>query len=296
MHNKKKIFRQNIQLLFFLLLFNFKHYSQDSQNIHFTEPIKYTANNKGKFFVFWGGNGANFSKSNIRFRGTNYDFTLHEVTATHKPKGFHIDYINPLRMTIPQTNFKLGYFISNHYNISFGVDHMKYVMDQNKTVNISGFINLPESEVGSVYNGNYDHNPIVLTDDFLTFEHTDGLNYINFEIARFDDISKWFGINNTDKFQINLTEGIGLGALYPKTNTKLLGNQRYDNFHFSGYGASIKTGVNLTFFKYFFILLEAKGGYINMHDIRTTKFETDKASQSFFFLERELAIGAIFRL
>ena len=37
------------------------------------------------------------------------------------------------------------------------------------------------------------------------------LNYINTEIARVDDISKLFGIRNTDKFQINLTEGFGGG-------------------------------------------------------------------------------------
>jgi len=262
----------------------------------FALPQKYTAHNKGKIFIFWGGNGTHFSKSDIRFTGENYDFTLYDVSARHKPKGFHIDYINPLRMTIPQTNFKIGYFISDHYNISVGVDHMKYVMNQNETVQISGYINLSEAESGSVFNGSYLQEPIVLTEEFLTFEHTDGLNYINVEVSRFDDISKWFGIDNTDKFQINITEGIGVGALYPKTNTQLLGKERYDQFHFSGYGASLKAGLNFTFFKYFFILLEAKGGYINMQDIRTTQFKSDKASQSFYFLERELAIGAVFKL
>jgi hypothetical protein len=28
-------------------------------------------------------------------------------------------------------------------------------------------------------------------------------------------------INNTDKIQINLTEGVGVGLLYPKTNATL---------------------------------------------------------------------------
>ncbi len=49
-----------------------------------------------------------------------------------------MDYINPMEMTIPQTNFKLGYFINDHYNISIGVDHMKYVMTQDQKTAISG--------------------------------------------------------------------------------------------------------------------------------------------------------------
>jgi hypothetical protein len=35
------------------------------------------------------------------------------------------------------------------------------------------------------------------------YEHTDGLNYINTEFSRHDDISSLFKIQNTDKIQIN---------------------------------------------------------------------------------------------
>jgi hypothetical protein len=44
-------------------------------------------------------------------------------------------------MTIPQTNFRIGYFINDHYSIALGVDHMKYVMAQNQVANITGNIN-----------------------------------------------------------------------------------------------------------------------------------------------------------
>ena len=255
------------------------------------EPEKYTSHNKGKFYVFWGGNRDNFTKSDIHFSGDNYDFTLNNVEANDKPKGWHIDYLNPARMTIPQTNFKIGYFITDHYNISVGVDHMKYVMAQNQTVNMTGII----SE-NSPFDGTYTNDPTILTEDFLTFEHTDGLNYIHTELSRVDDISKIFKIRNTDKFQINITEGIGAGLLYPKTNAKLLGKERHDDFHVSGYGVSAKVGLNLTFFKYFFLQTELKGGYIDMSDIRTTNSPSDKASQHFFFMQRIIAFGGIFKI
>jgi len=256
-----------------------------------TTPEKYTAHNKGKFYIYWGGNRESYSKSDIRFRGDDYDFTLDNVKADDKPKGWHIDYINPARMTIPQTNFRMGYFITDHYNVSLGLDHMKYVMRQDQTVGISGYYPKPGS-----YGELLPNDQVLLTEDFLTFEHTDGLNYINAEINRVDDLSKLFRIGDTDKIQINLTEGIGAGILFPKTNTKLLGKDRYDEFHVAGYGVSAKAGLNITFFKHFFVQAELKGGYINMSDVRTTASKSDKASHDFFFLQRIIAFGGIFRL
>jgi len=267
----------------------FSQYTFSQETVE--NPEKYTAHNKGKFYIFWGGNRESFSKSDIHFKGADYDFTLHNVEAHDKPKGFHLDYFNPARMTIPQTNIRIGYFISDHYNISIGLDHMKYVMYNDKRVNYSGYY--PNA-------GTYGENPIgdelTLTEDFLLFEHTDGLNYINTEISRVDDISSIFKITNTDKFQINLTEGIGGGFLYPKTNVTLLGKERHDDFNVAGFGLGAKVGLNFTFFKYFFIQTELKGGYIEMNNIKTTNDSADSAQQNFWFLQRILTIGGIFRI
>ncbi len=257
---------------------------------------RYTAHNKGKFFFSWGGNRESYSKSDVRFWGDGYDFTVHDMVAHDKPKGIHLDYVNPARMTIPQTNLRFGYFINDHYSISLGVDHMKYVMTQNQFARVNGFINLPASEEGSIFNGVYDNANTEMTDEFLQYEHTDGLNYVNTEFSRTDDISSFLKISNTDKVQFNVTEGVGAGFLFPKTNTTLLGRERHDAFHISGYGVSAKAGLNITFFKHFYIQGEIKGGYIDMHDIRTTKSESDHASQHFFFFQRIFCLGGIFRV
>ena len=267
----------------------FSQYTFSQETVE--NPEKYTAHNKGKFYIFWGGNRESFSKSDIRFKGADYDFTLHNVSAHDKPKGFHIDYFNPARMTIPQTNLRIGYFISDHYNISIGFDHMKYVMYNDRRVSYSGYYPNP-----GTYNENPANGELTLDEDFLLFEHTDGLNYVNTEISRVDDISKLFKINNTDKIQVNVTEGIGGGFLYPKTNTTLLGKDRYDEFNIAGYGVSAKVGLNVTFFKYFFIQTELKGGYIEMNNIRTTQDKADSAEQNFWFLQKILTIGGIFRI
>jgi len=267
----------------------FSQYAFSQETVE--NPDKYTAHNKGKFYIFWGGNRESYTKSDIHFKGADYDFTIYNIEAHDKPKGFHIDYFNPARMTIPQTNIRVGYFISDHYNISIGLDHMKYVMYNDRRVDYSGYY----PNAGS-YNENPANGQLTLDEDFLLFEHTDGLNYINTEIARVDDISSIFKIRNTDKFQINLTEGIGGGFLYPKTNTTLLGKERHDDFNVAGFGLAAKVGLNFTFFKYFFIQTELKGGYIEMNNIRTTKDSADSAEQNFWFLQRILTIGGIFRI
>jgi hypothetical protein len=279
-----------------------------------SQKAKYTAHNKGKFTISWGGNRDKFSKSDITFKGNDYNFTVENATAHDKPKGWHLDYINPSKMTIPQTNFKLGYFITDHYSISIGLDHMKYVLTQSQTANVSGYINLPADQSGFYYNGVYNNTPVDFSQNgaqeggfekgttqvgipaFLMYEHTDGLNYINTEFSRHDDISKWFGLPNTDKVQINLTEGLGAGLLYPKTNATVLGKERHDDFHVSGYGTSLKAGINFTFYKHFYIQGEFKGGYINMPDIRTTQSASDRASQHFYFFQRIITFGGIFKI
>ncbi len=259
-------------------------------------PEKYTAHNKGKFYFYYGGNRESYSRSDINFYGKDYNFTIYDVEAHDKPKGWHADYVNPSKMTIPQTNFRIGYFINDHYNINFGFDHMKYVMTQNQTVNMNGYIDLPQDQGGAAFNGIYNNIPVKMTEDFLTFEHTDGLNYINLGFARVDDLSKYLGIDNTDKVQINITEGFDGGFLYPKTNAKVLGKERHDDFHVAGYGVGVKAGLNITFLKYFFVQAELKSGYINMSDIRTTYDDADRASQHFTYFQRIVAFGGIFRL
>lgn len=278
---------KNLILSFALVLFSLTVFAQEALKVQ----EKYTAHNKGKIFVSWGGNRENYSKSDIRFKGTDYDFTLYDVSSHDRPKGWHIDYINPARMTIPQTNFSMGYFVNDHYSVAIGVDHMKYMMTQDIAVNYIGSYPNRNSYGEAIAN-----NQILLTDAFLTFEHTDGLNYVNTEVSRHDDISKLFKIQNTDKVQVNLTEGVGFGFLYPRTDATLLGKERHDDYHVSGYGTSIKAGLNVTFFKHFYIQTEVKGGYINMPDIQTTFSDTDSASQEFFFFQKIIAFGGIFKI
>jgi hypothetical protein len=286
-----------ILLLFLLTINSTLIFSQEEENASSFEYNK----NKGKLYFYWGGNRSKYSKSDIQFEGENYNFTLDNVHADDKPKGWHIDYINPARMTIPQTNFRVGYYLKNHYQISFGVDHMKYVVTRPQNVVINGTINFDGTEQGDTsYNGTYENDIINLSEndnsnsDFIAFEHTDGLNYVNFEIARVDDLGEYLNLN-PNKIQINLIEGFGLGGLYPKTNATIIGKDKNDEFKIAGYGISAKAGIGLILFNHLQIQTELKGGYIDMPWIRTTS-DGDSAKQNFWFIQHNITLGYVFQL
>lgn len=239
---------------------------------------------KHQLYLHWGWNGSGYSYSDIHFKGDDHNFTLHNVKASDRQSPFDEVYFDPSQLSIPQYNFKIGLFINDKYDIALGTDHMKYVVRQNQNTTISGSIDK------GVYKGDFDKAGIQLTYDFLQFEHTDGLNYLNGELNRNDNLPIIKSLNE-EKIAFNSIVGLGIGAIVPRTDATLLGKERHDEFHLAGYGLSIKGGLNVTFFKYFFVQTELKGGFINMPNIRTTYNSNDIAKQHFFFLQRNILFG-----
>lgn len=231
---------------------------------------------KGSFYTYWGWNRGAYSKSDITFTGNYYHFELFDVIAKDRQSAFNFKtYFAPAKLTIPQYNFRFGYYFHDKYSISIGADHMKYVMQNWQTVKMTGEI----AKSGTAYDGTYDNADMVLYPDFLKFEHTDGLNYENIELRREDCLL------NKGIVSVSVVEGFGVGVLVPRTNTTLLGFKRYDEFHVAGYGLGAVGGLNIEFWKHFFIQCEGKFGFINMPDIRTTEFKADRAKQHFWFAQ-----------
>ena len=277
----KKFFK--IFLIFFVGSFVFGQNSNDENTeIGSKKPF----GKKGTMFVFWGWNRAAFSKSDIHFKGNGYDFVLHNVVAHDRPSDLSWDYINPKEVSIPQFNFRYGYFIKDNLAIVIAQDHMKYVMDQNQTVDITGNISDP------VYANMVQNGKINLADEkFLTFEHTDGLNYVNAGVEKYKNIS------SKEKVEILWAYGGGLGVMFPKSNVKLFGNERSDRFHVAGFGADVRTNINFIFWKRLMARVEAKFGYINMPDVKTTlNNKPDKASHDFVFGQINLGVGYVFNI
>lgn len=237
---------------------------------------------KGDLYFYWGWNKSAYTDSDIQFTGNDYNYTLGNVKATDRQTPLDLSiYFGPSKLTIPQYNSRIGYFFSDHCEISFGVDHMKYVVTEDQEVSMNG-------EIGSAnerFEGRYINDQQVLSTDFLTFEHTDGLNYLNLSFKRYDDVLQY------KKFRLGVSEGIEVGGLMPKTNATLMGSERYDDFNWAGYGVSGVGALTLRIYNHFFIQSEVKAGFIDMGDIRTTSDLSDKARQNFFYLQGNILFG-----
>lgn len=244
-----------------------------------------------QWFVHWGWNFSWYDKSNLNFSGPGYNFTLKEVKAHDRPSKLSTDYINPLELTTPQFNFRVGYFIKDNYSISLGWDHMKYVMEIPQTVRVDGHINSsisnPSIPTGG-YAGTYANTPLQVKSDMLTFEHTDGFNYVSTELERYDDI--W--VAKSQKNMVTLETGLGIGFLIPRTDVRLFGVGENNFWNFAGYGFSAKAGLKFHFTKGFYVQNTAKIGFTDLNRIHTTgRNDIDKASQTIRYLENFTALG-----
>jgi len=234
---------------------------------------------RGQWYGYWGWNNATYSNSDIHFKGDDHDFTLHNVKAKDRQtefsgrEVFH-SYLNPGRLTIPQYNWRFGYFVTDNWSVSLGFDHMKYVMVQDQTVKASGHIDRAGFE-RDYQAGDTEK----LSDDFLTYEHTDGFNMISLETERFLPLFNW-----QNKVDFALFAGFGAGVLYPKSNVKLLSGERNDEWHVAGYSTLIKVGMEATLWKDFFFRFLGKYGYADMNDVLTSS-QGDKADQKFYYDE-----------
>jgi hypothetical protein len=242
---------------------------------------------KNNLYIYWGWNWSSYTDSDIQFKGETYDLTLSDVTAKDRPSPFDFEtYFHPMHITNPQYNVRIGYFFKDRWDISFGVDHMKYVVDQNQTVAANGFIN----GTGTVYDGTYNETAVVIEPGFLELEHTDGLNYVNFELRKHTLLFSY------KKVELNGQLGGGLGGYMPKTDATFLNFDRNDEWHWAGFGTHLVAGLNLTFYERFFIQSEIKGGYINLPDIKTTASNSDGAKQNFLFSQVNILIGGVIKL
>ena len=250
------------------------------------DPLSY----KGRFWLIWGYNRSHYTESDIHLTGPGYDFTLHDVPAIDDPEEFAFDvYVNPLKLTVPQFNFRMGYQFHERWALSLGWDHMKYVLDNGQMASISGTIS---EEVSGTYAGTYNNDPIKLDTWLLMYEHTDGLNYLRFNLDRFDPLWR----HSSGKYGLYVQSGVGAGAMLPWTDTRLFNVRHRQWLHLAGWGVSANAGLRGVFFKRFFAQATVMGGHINLSDVLLTEDKLGRATQKFNFVEWHISGGVYLNL
>lgn len=238
---------------------------------------------EGRFFFFWGYNRSIYSKGDIHVKGEGYDFTAEKVKADDDPEAFDPNiYFNITKLTIPQFNFRAGYFLTERTCISLGWDHLKYRTNHQQTVNVTG---------DYVKNGEvitYDNEPIYLTNRFFHLEHTDGLNYIRFNLD-YKIPALW---NKAHTVGIDLMPGVGLGPVCPWTDAVLDGKQYRTFFRPAGAAISTNLTVRANIGKSFFIQTTGRVGGVKLIDVYIDP--NIRAKQQFFYGEFNITAGCTF--
>lgn len=242
---------------------------------------------RGTLFGYWGYNRSFYSKSTIRFQGNGYDFQMKGSVAHDNPDPVSWKYFDPARITVPQFNARLGYYIRDHWAISFGYDHMKYIFADQNHVRLSGYVAEGIDTVSGL-SGNYDDVEYVTDRTNFHYENSDGLNYLRFEVTRTDQWyatrSKWFA------FSTNL--GLGTGGILSFNDFRFAGRDDRRTISLSGYGISGHVGARFEFFKHIFLQSNFSGGFMHQLNVKTRPNEpTARARHYFGYGELDLVIG-----
>ena len=232
--------------------------------------------NRGSLYFLWGYNKDWFSKSDIYFidhSSSQYDFTLYDVKAKDRP-GF--DRLLDWDITIPQFIYRFGYYFNNKHDlgIEIGFDHAKYVVIQNQSVHVKGYIN-----------GVSIDKDTIIQPGFLLFEHTNGANYLMVSLLK----RTCFFKSPDQKHVLNYVLKPGAGIVIPKTDVTLFKKHRDNVYHIAGYIAALDVELQYVYGKHWLVESGLKESFANYTNVLTVG--DAKASHHFFSLEFLFSVG-----
>ncbi len=261
-----------------ILLFCFTSISLHAQTSE-TQPAK----KRGELYFTWGYNRDWYSNSTIHFVNNNpdpsksYDFTIYDATAHDKPDMEDFWYID--RLTIPQYDLTIGYQFNDKHNLGVEIawDHLKYVVTDWQNIRLSGQIH-----------GTRIDRVAPLNPDTLHLQHTNGNNYLLFNLTKKQDIF------NHKHFQVSAVGKVGVGPLISYTISTILKDQDLGYFHYHGWVAATSLGVRVSFLKHFFIQSDFQGAFANYTDTKMGSKHDGEATHSFYSLQWTWEGGIIF--
>ncbi len=238
------------------------------------------------FFITWGYNRTQYENTDIRFHGEDFDFTMKDVSAQDLPTAYEArTYLNPLRFTIPQFDFRVGFFLTEKLSVSAGWDHMKYRITRYQRVTMDGTVS---ESFSPTFAGTYRNQDFDLIPSFLSMEHTNGLNFVRLGTEWHEQIWK----SKNARFHLEAVLGLSLGPVFTWTDSFVY-DRRYKNWlHLAGWGASGQLALRFRYKETFYLQYQHQNGYIDLSDIIFMDDLPNRAEHKVKFNERSICIGA----
>jgi hypothetical protein len=253
-----------------------------------TIPIK--TKRGGSIYLSWGYTRAWFSKSDIHFvdksntyhdatgRTNNYDFTIYDAKAHDRPDFDRLhDVVN---FSVPQFAYRVGYYFNNKADIGIegSFDHTKYIVTDYQRVRIKGH-----------FNGEYvDKDTVLDPASFLHFEHSDGANFLCFNLVK-----RWKLYNPSKYFNCGWVVKPGMGMVIPRTDVTLFGERLNNDFHIAGYIFALETGIRVEFLRNGFFEFVAKGSFADYRRVLVLGKGNGKANHHFFTAQLTAQLGLL---
>ncbi|HLG03184.1 MAG TPA: hypothetical protein VI731_06290 [Bacteroidia bacterium] len=210
---------------------------------------------KGEFYFAYGYNKNWYSRTNVRIHGDNgkTDFTLYKMKAHDRT---HFKDLFKVQPSIPQYGYSIGYWmprkgILGNFGFELKFDHAKYIVDDYQRVWMEG----------KVDDNSYSTDTLVDPINFLHLEHTDGANFLMFNV-----MWRHYFIE-LKKFRLFGFVKAGAGIVIPRTDVTLFGQRWNHCFHVAGQVAGMESGFRGQIGNIFFFDLSAKGVYCNFKNV-----------------------------
>lgn len=196
-----------------------------------------TAFKKGNFYFSWGYNKEWYTNSTIKVNqpslGNHFAFV--NVMASDKP-GWDKGIFNQA-ISIPQYNYRVGYFFKDDWAFEINFDHTKFQVNENQLIHVKGTMN---------------HKPVdtfmVNGPNVLKYQLNNGANFFLFNLVHRKKIGRV--AKNIDASV--LMKG-GVGFMVPHVQNTIFGKDNDAGFQFGGLDLGVEGTVRLTFFNHVYL-------------------------------------------
>lgn len=252
-----------------LTLFNQSLLAQKKSNWSFVK--------NGSFYFSWGYNTEWYTRSTVHVSQPSLgnDYKLVRVRAHDNP-GWD-DGLFSKAMTIPQYNYRLGYFFNEKQDLAIEInfDHTKYIITDGQDVHVKG--KFEGEEVNTIKRFSQKEGSYYYLNN--------GANFLLFNLVKRFRLVEPGKKNN---LKLDLLAKAGIGPVIPHVENSFFGRANKPGFQIGGWNTGIETAFRLTAFKYAYLEFAQKVDYARYSHLKVYE---GRAKQAFGTYELILSLG-----
>lgn len=237
-------------------------------------PVK---KKKNQWYFSWGYNTEWYTRSSVKIKQTaiGNDYELINVKG-HDNRGWDKGLFSKA-LTIPQYNYRLGFFLNNKKDIGFEInfDHTKFIITDGQYISIKGKLD----------GRNVDTTVHFTKDEGFYYYLNNGANFLLFNIMK-----RWHWYDNKKQnIKLDFIGKAGIGPLIPHVENSFFGKKNNPDFQLGGWNIGAEGAIRSTFFKHVYLEFAGKLDYARYSHLHL--YANGSARQAFGTAEFILSLG-----